>query len=87
LQRLLEGAADGHRFADRLHGRSQRGIGIRELLEREARDLRDDVVDRRLEGGGREARDVVAQFVERVADGELGRDLGDREAGGLGREG
>jgi hypothetical protein len=30
-------------------------VGIRELLEGEARDLRDDVVDRRLEAGRRGA--------------------------------
>jgi hypothetical protein len=32
------------------------------------------------------AGDVVAELVERVADGELGGDLGDGEAGGLGGE-
>ena len=45
------GAADGHDFADRLHLRRQARIGGRELLEGEARDLGDDVVDRRLERG------------------------------------
>ena len=60
-------------------------LGAGELLEGEARDLGDDVVDGRLEGGGRGAAgDVVVELVERVADGELGGDLGDREAGGLG---
>jgi hypothetical protein len=84
LQRFLEGAADRHHLADRLHLRGQAVVGLRELLEREARDLGDDVVDRRLEAGRRRAAgDVVAQLVERVADGQLGRDLGDREAGRL----
>ena len=56
-----------------------------ELLEGKARDLGDHIVDGRLEGGGRGAAgDVIGQFVQRVADGELGRDLGDGEAGGLG---
>ena len=59
----------------------------REFLEGEARDLRHHIVDGRLEGRGRGAfRDVVVEFVERVADGELGRDLGDREAGRLRRQ-
>ena len=58
-------------------------LGLRELLEGEARDLGDDVVDGRLEAGRRLARDVVPDLVERVADGELGGDLGDREAGRL----
>ena len=84
LQRLLERAAHRHDFADGLHLRRQAVVGAGKFLEREARDLGDDVVDRRLERCRRRAaRDVVAQFVERVADGELGRDLGDREAGGL----
>ena len=48
------------------------GVGAGELLEGEARDLGDDIVDGRLERGrGRAAGDVVVEFVERVADGEL----------------
>ena len=87
LQRLLEGAAHRHDLAHRLHLRREPLVGARELLEREARDLGDDVIDRRLERRRRgAARDVVAQLVERVADGQLRRDLGDREAGGLRRE-
>ena len=35
---------------------------------------------------GRTLRDVVADFVEPVADRELGGDLGDREAGGFRRQ-
>ena len=34
-------------------------------------------------GRGRATGDVVLEFVERVADRQLGRDLGDRETGGL----
>ena len=64
----------------RLHLRAELAVGARELLEREARHLHDDVVDRRLEAGRRLARDVVLDLVERVADGELRRDLRDREA-------
>jgi hypothetical protein len=32
-ERLLEGAADGHHLADRLHLRAQHRFGARELLE------------------------------------------------------
>ena len=32
---------------------------------------------------GRDLRDVVANLVEPITDGQLGRDLGDRESGGL----
>ena len=81
---LVEGAADGHGLADRLHRGGEQRLGAGELLEGEARDLGDDVVDGRLEGGGRDLGDVVVELVEGVADGELRGDLGDREAGGLG---
>jgi hypothetical protein len=81
LQRFLEGAADGHHLAHRLHLGGQAVVGLRELLEGEARHLGDDVVDRRLERGRRRAAgDLVAQFVERVADRQLGRHLGDGKA-------
>ncbi len=59
------------------------GSALGEFLERPAGDLGDDVVDGRLEAGGGLAGDVVGDFVERVADGELGGDLGDGEAGRL----
>ena len=86
LQRFLEGAADGHGFADRLHRGGQAIVGAGEFLEGEARDLGDDVVDGGLERGrGGAAGDVVFELVEGVADGEAGGDLGDGEAGGLAR--
>ena len=46
----------------------------------------DDVIDGRLETGGRLARDVVLDFVQAIADGELRGDLGDGESGGLRRQ-
>ena len=82
-ERLAEGAADAHRLADRLHLRAERAVGARELLEREARELDDDVVERRLEAGRRRLRQVVRDLVERVADRELRGDLRDRVAGRL----
>ncbi len=85
LQRLLEVAADGHHLAHRLHLGGQARIGLREFLEGEARNLGDDVVDGRLERGrGDTAGDLVAQLVQGVAHRQLGGDLGDGEAGGLG---
>ena len=90
LQRLGEVAADRHRLADGLHVGGQRGVGGRELLEREPRHLHHDVVERRLEadaGVSPVGRDVVGDLVEGVADRHLRRDLGDREAGRLARPG
>ena len=80
LQGFLERAPDGHDLPHRLHLRGQNGIGLRELLEREPGDLHHDIVDARLEGGHRHARDVVGNLVQRVADGQLGGDLRDGEA-------
>ena len=63
----------------------RRLVGLREFLEGEARNLGDHIVDGRLERGRRRAAgDFVLQFVQRVAHGQLGRDFGDRETGGLG---
>ena len=84
--RLRERPADAHDLADRFHLRGEAGLSARELLEREPRQLDDDVVERRLEGRRRRPRDVVRDLVQRVADGELGGDLRDRVAGGLGRQ-
>ena len=80
---LAEGAADRHHLADALHvgGEASRGAG--ELLEGEAGDLGDHVVDRRLEGGRGSLGNVVLDLLERVADRELRRNLRDREPGRL----
>ena len=62
-ERLLERAADGHRLAHRLHLRGERRVGLGKLLEVPARNLHDDVVDRRLEAGRCQPRDVVRDLV------------------------
>ncbi len=88
LQGFLEGRADRHHFAHGLHLGGEAVVGLRELLKRKARHLGDDVVDRRFERSRRRAaRDVVLQFVKRVAHRELRGDLRDREACRLRREG
>ena len=88
LQGFRKGAADRHGLADGFHRRGQRRLGAGEFLEGEARDLGDHVVDGRLEGGGgRAAGDVVGDLVHGVADGELRRDLGDRESRSPSRRG
>ena len=56
------------------------------LLEVPPRDLDDDVVDGRLEGCGRDPRDVVRNLVEVIAERQLRGDLRNREAGGLRRQ-
>ena len=87
LQALGERPADRHHFADRLHRGRQQWRRALELFKGEARDLGDDIIDRRLEARrGRSAGDVVGDLVQSIADRKLGRDLGDRESGGLGRQ-
>ncbi len=86
LQALLERPPDRHDLAHRAHLGAQAAVGARELLEREARDLRHHVVDRRLERRLRLGGDVVGELVEVVADREQRGDLGDRVAGRLRRQ-
>ena len=82
-ERFLEGASDRHHLAHRLHRRREHGVRLRELLEGEPRNLDDHVVERRLERCRRLARDVVADLIQPIADGEQRRDLRDGEPGGL----
>ena len=85
LQGFLEGAANGHDLTHGFHLGGQAGVGLGEFLEGEPGDLGDHVVDGRLERSrGDAAGDFVAQLIQGVAYRQLGRDLGDREAGGLG---
>ena len=86
LQRLLEGAPNRHRLADRFHLRAQLVDRAAKFLEREARNLGHHVVDRRLEARRRHARDVVGNLVEPVTDRQPRRDLRDRKSGRLRRQ-
>ena len=81
MQRLLKRPTDRHRFADAFHLRGQRWLGLRKFLEREPRHLDHAVIDRRLEAGRRFAGDIVLDFVQRVTDGQLGRDFCNGKAG------
>ncbi len=87
LQGFLECAANAHGLAHAFHRSCQLVLCAGEFLEGEARNLENDIVDGRLETGHGLARDVVAQFVERVANRQLGRDLGNGKARGLGGQG
>ena len=84
LQRFVDGAANGHRLAHGFHRGGQVGLAAGEFLKGEAGDLGHDIVDRRLEAGRRHLGDVIVQLVQRIADGQFRRDLGNRETRRLG---
>ena len=84
LERLGEGAGDGHDLAHRLHLGVEHPRNPGELLERPPGHLGDHVVDDRLEAGWGLLGDVVGNLVEGVAHGQAGGDLGDGKPSGLG---
>ena len=67
VQRRAEGSVDRHDLAGRLHLAAQGSVGRGELVEREARQLDDHVVERRLERGDGRARDDVGDLGEALA--------------------
>ena len=83
LHGFFEGSPDGHSLPHALHLRGEHGIRLRKFLESESWNFDHAVVDGRLEAGRRLSRDIVAQLVERVTDGQFRRDFGDWKSGGL----
>ena len=86
LQRFLERPADRHRLTNGLHLRRQHRARRRKLLKGKSWTLHDHIVEHRLERGRRRPCDIVREFVEPVADRELGADARNRKTGGLRRE-
>ena len=82
-QRALKICADGHDLARGLHLRAEAAGRAGEFVKRPLGEFHDDVVERRLKAGAGLAGDVVSDLVERVSEGDLGRDLCDRVAGRL----
>ena len=74
LQGFLEGAADGHHLAHRLHRRAKLALHTVELGEVPAGYFYHHVVEGRLEEGTRGLRHRVLQFEEAVAQSQLGGD-------------
>ena len=85
MHTFIKGAANGHGLTHRLHRRGQNRLGAGEFFKGEARNFGDDIVNGRLERGGCcAARDIIGNFVKRIAHGELGCHFGNGKAGGLG---
>jgi hypothetical protein len=87
LEGLLESSADGHDFADRLHGRTDVTLNMLELGQIPLGDLGDNVIERRLEAGGGRLGNSVGQFGESVTKSDLGSGVRKRVTSGLGGEG
>ena len=83
MQRLGKGSSHCHRLSDALHGCGERWVGTGKLFEGETWHLDHDVVKGRLETSGGNPGYVIGYFIERVAQRELGGNLGNREAGCL----
>ena len=86
-QGLLHVHADGHDLARGLHLGAQGTLAVDELVEGPLGHLSHNVVDGRLEAGAGLAGEGVHDLIQRVADGDLRRALGDGIARGLGGQG
>ena len=85
LHGLLKSTANGHDFPHRLHLGGQAGVGLGEFLEGKPGNLGDHIIDARLERGRSHATgDFILQLIQGITNRQLGRYLGNREAGGLG---
>src|SRR5262245_54346799 len=80
---FFECPADRHHFADGLHLRSKRRIGVRKFFECPFGNFDNDVIEHRLERGGSFLRDIVWDLVQRVADGQLRCNLCNGKTGSL----
>ena len=84
----LKGVGDGHDLAGGLHlGAQASGWRRANLSKGHLRELDHHIVHRRLKAGEGLAGHVVFDLVQRVAQGDLGGDLGDGIARGLGGQG
>ena len=85
LEAFFESTANGHHFAHRLHLGGEMAVGGWEFLKGEPGHLGHDIVDGWLEGGRRgPTGDLILEFIEGVAHGQLRRHLRNGKARGLG---
>ena len=87
LDRFGEAAPDCHHFAHAFHLQAQRIVGSFEFIEVPTGDLDDHVVECRFEISRRGFGDLIFQFIQLIANGEFGRDLGNGISGGFARQG
>ena len=81
LQRRFKIAADAHHFAGGLHLCAQQLIRFGKFIKRPAREFYHHIIQRGLKAGKGFACHGVWNFIQPVADGNFGRNLGNRIAG------
>ena len=86
LERLLEGPAYGHGLADRFHLRSEQIPRLGEFVKSKTRHLDHHIVDRGFKRGWRFARNIIRNFVQGIAHGQLCGNFGNRKSGGFTRQ-
>ena len=82
-QRRFKTCADCHDLAGGFHLSAELPADSRKLVKRPFRKFDHHIVQRRLKAGAGFARDVVPDFVQRVAERDLCGDLGNRISGCL----
>ena len=86
LHGFRKGTANGHGLTNRFHGGGERGRRAGEFFKGEARDFHHYIINGGLKARGGYLGDVIGQFIKRIANGKLRRDLRDGKARGLGGE-
>ena len=84
LEGFFKGPADRHGFTHRFHRGGEDIVGFGEFFKGPAGNFDHAVIDGWLKGRQGLAGNIVVQFVEGIADGQFGGNLGDRKAGGFG---
>ncbi len=86
LQRFLKAAANRHDLAHRFHRGGEAVVRAAEFFKVKAWNLGHNIIDAGFKRRGRRSGDVVFKLVQRIAHGQFGGDLGNREARGFGRK-
>ena len=82
-KRPLKIRADAHNLSRRLHLGRKRSLGIDKFIKRKPWNFHDTVVERGLKAGKSLAGHRVWDLIQRIAEGDLRRHLGNRIPGRL----
>ena len=87
LQGFLKGSANGHDLAYGFHGRCQIIPGFREFLESPSWNFDYAIINGWLKRRHRLAGDIIGDFIQRIAHGQLGCNFGNGIPSRLGSKG